>query len=243
MAEQIRIGTSGWVYRHWQGLFYPANLPQKQWFAYYARSFDTVEINSTFYHLQNASVFEHWRQQAPGGFLYSIKASRIITHNQRLEGCQDTLETFLSRASLLGETLGPVLFQLPPSFSLDLGRLESFFALLPKGFSYAMEFRNPTWLTEEVFAFLERFGVALCIHDIPPLQVPLRITTKFVYLRFHGDVDHAGDYPFETLALWAERMKAWQRQGLAVFAYFNNDASGMAVRNALTVKQLLGQGS
>ena len=243
MAEQIRIGTSGWVYRHWQGLFYPANLPQKQWFAYYARSFDTVEINSTFYHLQNASVFEHWQQQAPGGFLYSIKASRIITHNQRLEGCQDTLETFLSRASLLGETLGPVLFQLPPSFSLDLSRFESFFALLPQGFSYAMEFRNPTWLTEEVFALLERFGVALCIHDMSPLQVPLRITAKFVYLRFHGDVDHAGDYPLETLAAWVERIQTWQRNGLAVFAYFNNDASGMAVRNALTVKQLLGQGS
>jgi len=243
MVTQIRIGTSGWVYRHWQGLFYPANLPQKQWFAYYARSFDTVEINSTFYHLHNASVFEHWRQQAPGGFLYSIKASRIITHNQRLEGCQDTFETFLSRASLLGETLGPVLFQLPPSFSLDLGRLESFMALLPEEFSYAMEFRNPTWLTEEVFALLERFGVALCIHDMPPLRVPLRITAKFVYLRFLGDVDHAGDYPLETLALWAERMEAWQRQGLAVFAYFNNDTGGMAVRNALTVKQLLGQGS
>ena len=243
MVTQIRIGTSGWVYRHWQGLFYPANLPQKQWFAYYARSFDTVEINSTFYHLHNASVFEHWRQQAPGGFLYSIKASRIITHNQRLEGCQDTLETFLSRASLLGETLGPVLFQLPPSFSLDLSRFESFLALLPQGFSYAMEFRNPTWLTEEVFALLERFGVALCIHDMPPLQVPLRITAKFVYLRFHGDVDHAGDYPLETLAAWVERIQTWQRNGLAVFAYFNNDTGGMAVRNALTVKQLLGQGS
>ena len=243
MAEQIRIGTSGWLYKHWQGIFYPEDISQKHWFAYYARSFDTVEINSTFYHLHNASVFEHWRQQAPDGFLYSIKASRIITHNQRLEGCQDTLETFLSRASLLGETLGPVLFQLPPSFSLDLSRFESFLALLPQGFSYAMEFRNPTWLTEEVFALLERFGVALCIHDMSPLQVPLRITAKFVYLRFHGDVDHTGDYPLETLALWAERMKAWQRNGLAVFAYFNNDASGMAVRNALTVKQLLGQGS
>mgnify|MGYP002682168550 FL=1 len=243
MAEQIRIGTSGWVYPHWREVFYPADLTQKQWLVYYARVFDTVEINSTFYRLQNASVFEHWRQQAPGGFLYSIKASRIITHNQRLEGCQDTLETFLSRASLLGETLGPVLFQLPPSFSLDLGRLESFLALLPQGFSYAMEFRNPTWLTEEVFALLERFGVALCIHDMPPLQVPLRITAKFVYLRFHGDVDHAGDYPLETLAAWVERIQTWQRNGLAVFAYFNNDTGGMAVRNALTLKQLLGQGS
>ena len=243
MVTQIRIGTSGWVYRHWQGLFYPANLPQKQWFAYYARSFDTVEINSTFYHLHNASVFEHWQQQAPDGFLYSIKASRIITHNQRLEGCQDTLETFLSRASLLGETLGPVLFQLPPSFSLDLSRFESFLALLPQGFSYAMEFRNPTWLTEEVFALLERFGVALCIHDMPPLQVPLRITAKFIYLRFHGDVDHAGDYPLETLAAWVERIQTWQRNGLAVFAYFNNDTGGMAVRNAHTLKQLLRQGS
>ncbi len=243
MVEQIRIGTSGWVYKHWQGIFYPEDLSQKQWFAYYARYFDTVEINSTFYHLQNASVFGHWRQQAPDGFLYSLKASRIITHNQRLEGCQDTLETFLSHASLLGEALGPVLFQLPPGFSLDLRRLESFLALLPEGFSYAMEFRNPTWLREEVIALLERFGVALCIHDMPPLHVPMCITAKFVYLRFHGDVNHAGDYPPETLAVWAERMQAWQRQGLAVYAYFNNDAGGMAVRNALTLKQLLGQGS
>ena len=243
MAEQIRIGTSGWLYKHWQGNFYPEDISQKQWFAYYARSFDTVEINSTFYHLHNATVFEHWRQQAPGGFLYSIKASRIITHNQRLEGCQDTLETFLSRASLLGETLGPVLFQLPPSFSHDLGRLESFLALLPEGFSYAMEFRNPTWLTEEVFALLERFGVALCIHDMPPLHVPMRITAKFVYLRFHGDVDHAGDYPLETLAAWVERIQTCQRNGLAVFAYVNNDTGGMAVSNALTLKQLVGQGS
>jgi len=243
MAEQIRIGTSGWLYKHWQGIFYPEDISQKQWFAYYARSFDTVEINSTFYHLQNASVFEHWWQQAPAGFCYAVKGSRIITHIQRLESCQDTLETFLSRASLLGEALGPILFQLPPSFSVDLGRLQKFLALLPKGFSFVLEFRNPTWLTEEVFALLERFGVALCIHDMPPLQVPLRITADFVYLRFHGDVDHAGDYPNETLAMWAQRIQAWQRNGLVVFAYFNNDTGGMAVRNALTLKQLLGQGS
>lgn len=243
MAEQIRIGTSGWVYKHWQGIFYPPDLQQKQWFAYYARFFDTVEINSTFYHLQNASVFEHWGQQAPAGFLYAVKASRYITHIKYLKECKDPLETFLNRASLLGHALAPVLFQLPPGFSVNLDRLKSFLALLPEGFSYAMEFRNLTWLTEEVFALLERHGVALCIHDMPPLQVPLRITAKFAYLRFHGDVNHAGDYPPETLAVWAERMQAWQRNGLAVFAYFNNDAGGMAVCNALTLKQLLEQGS
>jgi uncharacterized protein YecE (DUF72 family) len=243
MTADIRVGTSGWVYPHWQGVFYPADLPQKQWFAHYARFFDTVEINSTFYHLPNASVFEHWRQQAPAGFCYAVKASRIITHIQRLAGCQDTLETFLSRASLLGEALGPILFQLPPSFAVDLGRLQSFLALLPKGFSFVLEFRNPTWLTEEVFALLEHYDVALCIHDMPPLQIPLRITSNFVYLRFHGDVDHSGDYPTETLAVWAQRMQAWQRQELAVYAYFNNDAGGMAVHNALTLKQLLVQGS
>ena len=243
MAEQIRIGTSGWVYKHWQGIFYPPDLKQEQWFGYYARFFDTVEINSTFYHLQNASVFEHWGQQAPEGFMYSIKASRYITHIKYLKKCKDPLETFLNRASLLGQALGPVLFQLPPGFSVDLDRLKSFLALLPEGFSYTMEFRNPTWLIEEVFALLERFGVALCIHDMPPLQVPLCITAKFVYLRFHGDVNHAGDYPPETLAAWAKQMQDWQSQGLAVYAYFNNDAGGMAVRNTLTLKQLLGQGS
>lgn len=243
MAEQIRIGTSGWVYPHWRGVFYPADLPQKQWFVHYARVFDTVEINSTFYHLQAASVFEHWGQQAPAGFLYAVKASRYITHIKYLKECKDPLETFLNRASLLVQALGPVLFQLPPGFSVDLSRMEGFLALLPEGFSYAMEFRNPTWLTDEVFALLERYGVVLCIHDMPPLHVPLRVTAKFVYLRFHGDVDHAGDYPPEALAVWAEQMQAWQRQGLAVYAYFNNDAGGMAVRNAVTLKQLLGQGS
>ena len=243
MAELIRIGTSGWVYRHWQEIFYPEDLPQKQWFAHYAKFFDTVEINSTFYHLQKESVFEHWGQQAPAGFLYAVKASRYITHIKHLKECEDPLKTFLNRISLLGQALGPILFQLPPGFSIDLSRLECFLALLPEGFSYAMEFRNPTWLTEEVFALLERFGVAVCIHDMPPLHVPLRITATFVYLRFHGDVDHAGDYPPEALAVWAERMQAWQHQGLVVYAYFNNDAGGMAIRNALTLKQLLGQGS
>ncbi len=243
MAELIRIGTSGWVYQHWQGIFYPEDLPQKQWFAHYAKFFDTVEINSTFYHLQKESVFEHWGQQSPASFVYAVKASRYITHIKYLKECKDLLETFLNRASLLGQALGPVLFQLPPGFSVDLDRLKSFLALLPEGFSFAIEFRNPTWLTEEVFAMLERHGVALCIHDMPPLHVPLRVTAKFVYLRFHGDVDHAGDYPPETLIVWVERMQAWQSQGLAVYAYFNNDAGGMAVRNALTLKQLLGQGS
>jgi len=243
MKTDIRIGTSGWVYPHWQERFYPANLPQKQWFAYYARVFDTVEINSTFYHLQNEKTFEHWRQQAPAGFLYSVKASRIITHIQRLAGCQETLETFLNRTSLLEEDLGPILFQLPPSFSVDLSRMKDFLALLPKGFSFVLEFRNPTWLTEEVFALLEHFSVALCIHDMPPLQVPLRITANFLYLRFHGDIDHAGDYPAEKLAYWAKQMQTWQEQNLNVYAYFNNDAGGMAVRNALTLKQLLGQDS
>jgi len=243
MAEQIRIGTSGWVYPHWRRVFYPADLTQKQWLVYYARVFDTVEINSTFYHLQKESVFEYWGKQASAGFLYAVKASRYITHIKYLKECEDPLETLLNRASLLGQALGPILFQLPPGFSVDLSRLERFLALLPEGFSYAMEFRNPTWLTDEVFALLERYGVALCIHDMPPLHVPLRITTKFVYMRFHGDVDHAGNYPPETLAVWAEQMQAWQRQGLAVYAYFNNDAGGMAIRNALTLKQLLGQGS
>ena len=241
MSAQIRVGTSGWVYPHWRGLFYPADLPQRGWFEFYAAHFDTVEVNNTFYRLPEPLTFERWREQAPSGFLYALKASRFLTHVKRLKDPEQPLQTFLDRAALLGDELGPLLYQLPPNWELNLDRLEAFLALLPPGGCHVLEFRNASWMVEDVYRLMERYGVAHCIHDMQPLQVPLRVTSSTAYVRFHGDAYHGGGYDRETLAPWARRMLGWQSGGLDVFAYFNNDAGGMAVRNARTLKELLGQ--
>lgn len=239
---QVHIGASGWAYSHWRGIFYPADLPARAWFSFYARHFHTVEINNTFYRLPAESAFEAWRLQAPAGFIYALKASRYLTHIKRLKEPEAPLQLFLSRASLLGPHLGPILYQLPPHWSLDLGRLEHFLQILPADYQHVLEFRHPSWLCEEVFSLLERYGVALCIHDMPPLEVPLRVTAPLVYVRFHGGPDYFGDYSDAELAEWAERIVGWCVAGYAVYVYFNNDALAYAVKNALTLCRMLGLG-
>jgi uncharacterized protein YecE (DUF72 family) len=236
----IRIGTSGWVYTHWRGVFYPADLAQKDWFSFYARSFDTVEINNSFYRLPSAGAFEAWRRQAPVGFVYSVKASRYLTHLKKLTEAEAPLSTFLERISYLVETLGPVLYQLPPNWRVNLPRFERFLGALPASTTHVVEFRDESWLSEEVFRLMEQHGVAHCIHDMHPLQVPPRVTARTVYIRFHGDMQHSGDYPPATLATWALRIEDWHRQGHDVFAYFNNDIFGYAIKNALALKHMLG---
>jgi uncharacterized protein YecE (DUF72 family) len=231
----IRIGTSGWVYKHWRGLLYPEGLSQRRWFATYAGAFDTVEINNTFYRLPEARTFDAWREQAPPGFLYALKANRLLTHYKKLYEPEQPLKQFLENAARLKATLGPVLYQLPPNWGLDLPRLEYFLALLPAGFQHVIEFRDQSWLVEEVFRLMERFGVSHCIHDKQSLQVPLRVTASPVYLRFHGDAQHGGDYPQHELEIWASRISSWQKEGLDVFAYFNNDWGGFALKNARTL--------
>lgn len=235
----IRIGTSGWVYPHWRGLFYPAELRQEDWFGHYAAHFDTVEINNTFYRLPSEAAFANWREQAPAGFLYALKASRFLTHLKKLKDPHAPLEHFFTRAAQLGVSLGPVLYQLPPHWQLNLPRLEGFLASLPRKRRHAVEFRDPSWLVEPVFRLLEHYGAAHCVHDLPPLHVPPRVTAPFVYLRYHGDSAHHGDYPTDHLALQAQRIRAWHAQGLDVYAYFNNDVEGYAVRNAMLLRSLL----
>jgi uncharacterized protein YecE (DUF72 family) len=236
----IRIGTSGWVYMHWQGVFYPADLPQRDWFSFYARSFDTVEINNSFYRLPTVATFEAWRQQAPPEFLVAVKASRYLTHLKKLNDPEVPLSRFFEHAGCLEQTLGPVLYQLPPHWRVNISRFEHFLGALPAGTTHVIEFRDQSWLTEEVFQLMERHGVAHCIHDMHPLQVPYRVTARTVYIRFHGDMENYGDYRPATLATWAERIEDWNRRNLDVFAYFNNDIFGYAVKNALTLKSLLG---
>jgi uncharacterized protein YecE (DUF72 family) len=150
---------------------------------------------------------------------------------------QEPLRLFFERAQRLGEALGPVLYQLPPRWRLNLPRFETFLKALPQGYLHVVEFRDSSWLVEDVFQLMERFGVAHCIHDMHPLEVPLRVTAPAVYLRFHGDRNHSGDYPTEALAAWARRIEGWRSRELDVYAYFNNDVGGYALKNAQSLKE------
>jgi uncharacterized protein YecE (DUF72 family) len=242
MRGDVRIGTSGWVYPHWKGDYYPEDLPQRDWFGHYVRDFDTVEINNTFYRLPKPETFEHWREVAPRNFLYTFKASRYITHIKRLKDPEASLEKFLERASLAAETLGPVLFQLPPRFETDTERLETFLRALPRELIKVLEFRDGSWHQEPVRELLEKYGAAFCIHDHGSVgKCPDWVTSDTVYLRFHGppEARYSGSYPDDALREQAKRISAWRAQGRSVFAYFNNDIGGHAVRNALTLKGMV----
>jgi len=234
------VGTSGWIYPHWRGVFYPQGLPQSQWFSYYARFFDTVEVNNTFYRLPSAQAFDRWREQAPQGFLYSIKANRYITHIRRLRDCAEPLSRFLERAHHLQHTLGPILYQCPPRWRPDPARLEAFVQLLPNDIVQAFEFRDPRWFSPEILEILRTHQKSFCIYHMPGTDCPLEVTAQDIYIRLHGaGALYAGKYDEATLRAWAERIKAWCAEGHDVWVYFNNDAFGHAVDNALTLKELL----
>ncbi len=235
----VRIGTSGWVYPHWRGIFYPQELRQKDWFAHYSRQFDTVEINNTFYRLPTPAVFEKWRAQAPPGFVYSVKANRFLTHVKKLLDPEQPLQAFFEGAINLKETCGPILYQLPPGWAPGIPRFKRFLEALPEGFSHVFEFRDARWLTENVFRLMEQRGVSHCIHDRYGLNVPHRITASPVYIRLHGDPAPGGDYTTDALDIWAARIRAWRDQSLNVFLYFNNDFGGYAIKNAVSIRKIL----
>lgn len=234
------IGTSGWTYKHWRGAFYPPDLPQAQWFGYYARHFDTVEVNNTFYRLPEEGTFEAWRAQAPRGFVYAVKASRYITHAKKLKDPEQPLARLLDRAAHLGPSLGPILYQLPPNWRLNLERLEAFLAILPGDRAQVFEFRDPSWFAEEALGLLERYGVGFCVSDLPGAESPLRATGALAYIRLHGPARaYEGAYDERRLRLWATRARELMRGRRRLYVYFNNDAHGHAVRNALRLKELL----
>jgi uncharacterized protein YecE (DUF72 family) len=245
MAENDRrrrlcVGTAGWSYRHWRGLFYPEGLPQRRWLEHYAEHFDTVEVNSTFYHLPRETTLESWRRRAPEGFVYALKASRFITHEKLLVGAEGPTEEFLSRARLLEDKLGPVLFQLPPRFGLDLGALGSFLELLPADGSCLFEFRNESWYVPDTFELLQEGGACFCTHDMPRLHTPRRAVGPAAYVRFHGpERRYAGAYPERTLAEWADWLAGQWEAGRSIYAYFNNDIGGHAVHDARALREML----
>jgi uncharacterized protein YecE (DUF72 family) len=242
--QEVRVGCSGWQYRHWRGNFYPAELPQSRWFAHYARTFDTVEINNTFYRLPEASTFEKWRMQAPSNFLYAVKASRFLTHMKKLKDPDEPIHRFFERADELEPRLGPVLYQLPPNWSVDIHRFEKFLAALPRNRAHAVEFREPSWYDDRVFALLRDHDVALCLHDMQGSASERIVVGPFIYVRFHfGTSRYGGKYEDRRLDEWAAWLSARIRDGLSVFAYFNNDVGGHAPRDAVRLRSRLNAGS
>jgi uncharacterized protein YecE (DUF72 family) len=232
---EFRIGTSGYQYRHWRGVFYPENLARSEWFNHYTSEFDTVEINNTFYNLPAAETFDRWREAAPPGFRYILKFSRYGSHLKKLKEPEDSIGAFLAAAEHLKSYLGPVLVQLPPRWRVNAGRLAAFLDAAPRRLRWAFEFRDKSWLTEEVYALLRERNAALCIHDMIA-DHPHEITADWVYFRFHGD-HYYGSYSPQALAASARRIGAHLGEGRDVYAFFNNDADGNAVLNARDLKR------
>lgn len=239
-TRTCRIGTSGYEYPHWRGIFYPEDLPRKRWFGFFVEHYDTVEVNNTFYRLPAERVFDAWREQAPAGFLYALKFSSYGTHRKRLREPAEPIERYVGRARRLESHLGPILVQLPPRWRCNLGRLADFVALLPASLRWAIEFRDPSWLCPEVFDLLAAHRLALCVHDLLPRH-PRLATADFVYLRFHGG-DYAGRYSRQFLAAEARRIRQDLAADRDVFAYFNNDLHGHALHNALDLKRYVAAG-
>lgn len=241
MAGKVHIGTSGWHYKGWFGSFYPEKLPAKDMLAFYAQHFDTVEINNSFYHLPSATTFDSWRDNSPEKFLFAVKGSRFITHMKKLKAPQASTRKFFLGAERLEQKLGPILLQLPPRWRVNPGRLEEFLKPLPKEHRYVFEFRDQSWLVKEVYDLLRKHNAAFCIHDLSAQQTPLEITADFTYIRFHGpgEAKYSGSYSSQRLKKWAERINGWRKELLTVYAYFNNDIGGCAVRNARDLLQLV----
>ena len=237
VSKAVHVGCSGWVYRHWRGLFYPEGLPQKRWFERYADEFDTVEINASFYRLPLESTFEGWREKAPPGFRYAVKANRFITHMKKLVGCDDEIDRFIALTRRLGGTLGPILYQLPPSLHKDLARLEAFLKRLPGDLEHVVEFRHRSWYDEDVLALLDRYGAGFVTHDLKGLISPRWASGRTAYVRFHGTGGkYRGRYGAEQIADWADWLMEQRADGRSAWAYFNNDIGGDAIADARALK-------
>jgi len=238
----IRIGTSGWYYDHWKELFYPTALAKSKWFEHYAKHFDTVEINNTFYHLPKEQTLQRWHDIALEGFLYAVKANRYITHIKRLKDAAEPLQLFFERVALLKNNLGPILYQLPPSLHKNLDLLAGFIKLLPVKSPAAFEFRHESWYSDDTFELLRRSNAALCIHDMPGKESPRVVTAEMIYIRFHGTTGrYAGSYPKSALQKWATWLKEQAKAARNIYAYFNNDIHGYAIKNAKQLRELLSQ--
>ncbi|TET84417.1 MAG: DUF72 domain-containing protein [Candidatus Nealsonbacteria bacterium] len=237
---KLFIGTSGWVYSHWEGIFYPEDLPSKDKLKYFSQHFKTTEINYSFYHLPRPSTYQNWYKQTPEDFLFAVKTSRFITHIKRLGEVKEAWKTFIENALNLKEKLGPILFQFPPSFranETEIKKLEDFLKLITKNkLRYAFEFRHKSWCDKKVYNLLKQYKVAWVIADSPSYPKAEVATANFIYIRMHGSkVLFTSNYTKKELQDLAQKIK--KRLKIAdVYVYFNNDAMGYALENA---KELL----
>ncbi len=234
------IGTSGFSYSHWKGIFYPEDLSSSKFLEFYAKNFDTVEMNSTFYHIPRDSTIRNWTKKTPENFVFSVKASKFITHIKRLKEAEESVEKFLQKAELFGNKLGVILFQLPPSLKKDTVLLSEFIGTLDKNKKYAFEFRHKTWLSDDVYEILKKNNIAFCISDTPRYPYAEVITADFSYVRLHGHTKlYASEYTKEQLKHYAKLVSENNKKGISFYVYFDNDFYGYAVKNALELKNLI----
>ena len=238
----VDIGTSGWSYDHWNGVLYPQGLPPRARLAHYTATFSTVELNASFYRWPTEAAFASWQRRLPDGFRMTVKAPRGLSHAKRLYDPDRWVERICAGWRALGDKTGALLVQTHPQQVRDDARLDYFLGRFPPAIPIAMEFRHPSWVDDRVFSILERHGAAYCVMSGAGLQCVLRATTSWVYVRLHGPDDrqmYAGSYSDADLRWWADRIGEWRTAGLDVYAYFNNDGFGHAVRNALTLRSMI----
>ena len=235
----IRIGTSGWSYDHWEHVFYPDELPAEERLGYYQQRFDTVEINNSFYHLPDTETFRKWRDHVSPDFRFSVKASRYITHMKKLKTDTDALPRFYAAIQGLGESVGVILFQLPPRWHFNAERLASFLATLDSRYHYAFEFRDHSWIKDDCLALLRRHDVSFCIYELAGYRTPLIVTNGIAYVRLHGPEEaYRGRYGQRGLGRWCKTISGWQRDGIDVFVYFDNDEQGFATADAMMLQTM-----
>jgi uncharacterized protein YecE (DUF72 family) len=237
-ASEIFVGTSGWEYKEWAGDFYREAKPREH-FVFYARHFNTVEINATFYRLPGLSAVHAWRERVPKGFVFAVKGSRFITHIKRLNDLHGAVNKFFRRIEPLHSKIEPILWQLPPNFPNDAQRLRAFLQRLPKDYSHAFEFRHPTWFDSETKTLLEDHNSALVWVSSMKMPEDFSVTANFVYMRFHGlSGGPRHDYTQAELAPWAKLIGEQNAAGRRIYAYFNNDLNVRAPKNAALLREL-----
>jgi len=235
---RVYVGTSGYNYTEWRGTFYPDGLSAKKMFGYYSERFSAVEINYSFYRVPTTKTAENWRAQAPEGFRYALKTPRRITHDRRLQDCEETLGYFCESARLLGPHLGPLLVQLPPSFRCDIDRLRYFLQIAPHDMRLAFEFRHDSWLVDEVYGLLERHGAALCIADSGTRSTPVRATARHGYFRLRDE-----GYSPADLERWAATVAERHGEWNEVFVFFKHEDEGKGPEFAAAFRTCLGASS
>ncbi len=239
---RLFLGTSGYTYKHWEGIFYPTGLPQSQWLEFYCQHFDTVELNVTFYRLPSRKTFEGWYRKTPANFIFAAKGSRFITHIKRMRECRQPIKVYKENASGLKEKLAIILWQLPPNLTFNRKRLQEFCDLLKDEYSekrHTFEFRHKSWLQEDCYDILASHGFAICIPLSPAYPREERMTAPFSYMRFHsGEILSTSNYTDEELTQWGDKIREWLKER-DLYLYFNNDAFGFAVENAKKLRNYI----